>query len=325
MKWLKIFEKIYHFVSGSKNVLYEKQVLQSAKLSVPVVSIGNLSFGGVGKTPCIVMLANEFKQTHQINVVCRSYKADLKTAKKVDLSQANASRTYGDEACMLQTKLPFCNVWSGPQKLDTAKASLVDKPTLILVDDGFSHRKLSRNFDLVLIDATVGFDTYLRESQHNLTRASAVLITKVNIAQKVSVDKIQEKILQLAPNLKNQIFTSSVKTVIAVDKANPIVVFCALARPETFVQDLEQQGFQILEKIIFPDHHTYTDLDQKKIFAKYLDLKNANRGLKIVTTEKDAIKLTHADLKSSAVVAEHSMYLEELVKEVLIEKIRKAL
>ena len=243
MKWLKIFEKIYHFVSGSKNVLYENQVLQSAKLSVPVVSIGNLSFGGVGKTPFIVMLANEFQQTHKLNVICRSYKADLKTPQKVDLNQANAARTYGDEACMLKSKLPFCNVWSGPQKLDTAKASLVDNPTLILVDDGFSHRKLSRNFDLVLIDATVGFDTYLRESKHNLTRASAVLITKVNMAQKVSVEKIQEKILQLAPNLKDNVFSSSVKTTVNVDRSNPIVVFCALARPETFVQDLEQQDF----------------------------------------------------------------------------------
>ena len=325
MKWLKVFEKIYHFISGSKNALYENQVLQSAKLSVPVVSIGNLSFGGVGKTPCILMLAHEFKQTHQINVVCRSYKADLKVAKKVDLSQPNASRIFGDEACMLKSKLPFCNVWSGPQKLETAKASLIDNPTLILVDDGFSHRKLHRNFDLVLIDATVGFDTYLRESQKNLTRASAVMITKINMAQKISVDKIQEKIFQLAPNLKNQTFTSSVKTTIAVDKANPIVVFCALARPETFVQDLEQQGYTILEKINFADHHAYSDLDQKKIFAKYLDLKNTNRGLKIVTTEKDAVKLTHAELKANVVVAEHSMYLEEIVKEALIEKIRKAL
>lgn len=324
MKWLKIFEKIYHFVSGSKNALYDTQVLQSAKLNVPVVSIGNLSFGGVGKTPCIVMLANQFQQDYRINVVCRSYKADLKTPQRVDLNQPNAARTFGDEACMLKSKLPFCQVWSGPQKLDTARASLSDNPTLILVDDGFSHRKLARNFDLVLVDATVGFDTYLRESKHNLARASAVLITKVNMAQKISVEKIQEKILQLAPNLKNHIFTSSVKTSVAVDRANPVVVFCALARPETFVQDLEQQGYQVIEKMIFPDHHAYTDLDQKKIFAKYLDLKNANRGLKIVTTEKDAIKLTHHDLKAAAIVADHTMLLDEMVKEALIEKIRKS-
>jgi tetraacyldisaccharide 4'-kinase len=325
MKWLKVFEKIYHFVSGSKNVLYENQVLEIAKLNVPVVSIGNLSFGGVGKTPCIIMLANEFQGTHRVNIVCRSYKANLKTPQKVDLNQIDASRTYGDEACMLQSKLPFCKVWSGPQKLDTARASLVDNPTLILVDDGFSHRKLSRNFDLVLIDATVGFDTYLRESKHNLTRANAVLITKINMAQKVSVNKIEEKIIQLAPNLKNNIYTSSVRTTVAIDRSNPILVFCALARPEAFVQDLEQQGYNVIEKMIYPDHHAYSDLEQKKIYAKYLDLKNVNRGLKIVTTEKDAIKLTHAELKSKMVVADHRMLLEEQAKEALIEKIRESL
>jgi tetraacyldisaccharide-1-P 4'-kinase len=102
------------------------------------------------------------------------------------------------------------------------------------------------------------------------------------------------------------------------------MVFCALARPEVFIQDLEQQGYKVIEKTIYPDHHAYTDLEQKKIFAKYLDLKNANRGLKIVTTEKVAIKLTHAELKLNAVVADHRMHLEELVKEDLVEKIRKS-
>lgn len=299
--------------------------MQVSRLQVPVISVGNLSFGGVGKTPCIVLLADEFqKNNHRVNVVCKSYKAELKAPQKVDLRTPNAVRLYGDEACLLKSKLAFCQVWSGPQKLETAKASLADFPSLILVDDGFSHRRLYRNFDLVLIDAGVGFDTYLRESQYNLKRAGAVLITKVNMAQKVSVDKIKEKIIQLAPELKESIFTSSVQTQVAVDKANPILVVCGLARPEAFIQDLQQQGFNVIEKIIFPDHHTYTDLDQKKIFAKYLDLKNMNRGLKIVSTEKDAVKFTNKDLKDHAVIADHKVLMDDQQKEALIEKIRKS-
>ncbi|MGZ3691776.1 MAG: tetraacyldisaccharide 4'-kinase [Pseudobdellovibrio sp.] len=322
MKMLKIFEKIYHFLSFSKNYLYDKKLVDSVRLQVPVVSIGNLSFGGVGKTPCIIMLAQEFTPTHKVCVVTRSYKADLKQAHRVDISLKDAAQKFGDEAVLIKSKLPGCEVWSGPNKAETAQQAMLSKPSLILVDDGFSHRKLERNFDLVLIDATQGLETYLRESEKNIKRAGAVIITKANLTNANTVDKIRFKILKIAPQLKDLIYVSSVKTVLKVDKLQPLFLFSGLARSESFVTDLKNQGYSIIHHEKFDDHHKYSGFEQKKLFAKYLDFKNQYRDIKLVTTEKDFVKLNNPDLQKNCIVTHHTMQMDESAKEALVAKIR---
>lgn len=323
MNWLlKISEQIYHFLSGSKNLLYDFKVLKPTELPVPVVSVGNLSFGGVGKTPCIILLAQNLSQGRKLVIISKSYKASLKVPQKVDLTVANAAAVFGDEACLIQSRLPQVEVWSGPDKTATATAALKSKPDLILVDDGFSHRKLKRNFDLVLMDATVGFETYMREAENNLRRASAVVITKANLTTPAKVEKMTKHILAVSPQLQGQIFISTVHTTLKSDKSDPLFVFCGLGRPDSFLQDLMRQGFKVLFKELFPDHYIYNAKDQNRIFAKYLDLKNENRNLKLVTTQKDFVKLKNADLLKHCQVAGHEMLMDSESEEVLIEKIR---
>lgn len=325
MKFLKIFEQIYHFLSGSKNLLYDYKVLRPVELPVPVISVGNLSFGGVGKTPCIILLAQHLSQGKKIAVVTKSYKAALTIPKKVDLNIKNAPEIFGDEACLIQSRLPHVDVWSGPNKTETAKAAMAGRPSLILVDDGFSHRKLKRNFDLVLLDATVGFESYMREAEGNLKRATAVLITKSNIAKAGQVEKIQQHVGAVAPQLRGQVFTSTVHTTVKIDKRDPLFIFCGLGRPESFFQDLNRQGYAIIAKEVFPDHHLYSARDQNRIFAKYLDLKNENRNLKLVTTQKDFVKLKNSDLLKHCQVAGHEMLMDPELEEVLIDKIRDSI
>ena len=113
---LKPLELLYHLASATKNTLYDLNLIQSKKLTVPVISIGNLSFGGTGKTPFIQFVAENLKATKKIAIVSKSYKAQLKQAQRVDLNRENPAAFYGDEACLLQKSLPFCSVWSGPQK-----------------------------------------------------------------------------------------------------------------------------------------------------------------------------------------------------------------
>jgi tetraacyldisaccharide 4'-kinase len=322
---LKIFEHIYHFVSGSKNFLYDHDILQPVILPVPVISVGNLSFGGVGKTPCIILLGQHLSQNNKkLVIVSKSYKASLKNPQRVDLKMKSAASIFGDEACLIQSLLPRAEVWSGPNKTETAAASMRARPALILVDDGFSHRRLKRNFDLVLIDANEGFETYMRESRTNLKRAHAVLITKVNIYTSVQVEKIQEQIHKLAPHLRGNIFVSSVRTSLKLEKNDPLFVFCGLGRPQSFLSDLKKQGFNVVSQEIFPDHFEYTEKDQGRIFAKFLDLKNERRNLKLVTTQKDFVKLRNSDLLKHANVAEHEMVMDTELEEALIEKIRKS-
>ncbi|MCC2677990.1 MAG: tetraacyldisaccharide 4-kinase [Pseudobdellovibrio sp.] len=326
MKWLlKVSEQIYHFLSGSKNLLYDLNVLKPVALPVPVVSVGNLSFGGVGKTPCIILLAQHLSQGKKVVVVTKSYKTSLKEPRKVDLSVINAAEIFGDEACLIQTRAPQVEVWSGPDKTATATAAMASKPDIILVDDGFSHRKLRRNFDLVLLDATVGFETYMREAENNLKRASSVLITKTNLASPAQIERITKHVAAIAPKLRSEIYISTVHTTLKSDKADPLFVFCGLGRPESFLQDLKRQGYKVIFKELFPDHYNYSAKDQSRIFAKYLDLKNENRNLKLITTQKDFVKLKNSDLLKNCQVAGHEMLMDSEAEEVLIDKIRDSL
>jgi tetraacyldisaccharide 4'-kinase len=324
MKILRPLEKIYHIGSGLKNRLYDSKIIKAVELGVPVVSVGNISFGGVGKTPCIILLANELSKYYRINIITKSYKATLQTPRLVDLSLDNAAAVFGDEACLISTKVKNSRVWSGPDKSATAQASLVDQPTLFLLDDGFSHRKLARNFDLVLIDATCGLDDLLRESKRNLNRASAVLVTKVNLVGSHSLSAIKQSVTEIAPHLEKLIYTSTVKTELQVDIKLPLFVFSGLGRPQSLIQDLQKQGYKIQNQMHFADHHSYTIEDQEKILTAFLNLKKQQPDLELVTTEKDFIKIFNPELKSLIQLTHHKIEISKEQKEVLIEKIRQS-
>ena len=325
MKSLRPIEKIYHFLVGTKNFLYDRKLIEAIELRFPVVSVGNISFGGVGKSPFIILLAEELSLEYQVNIVTKSYKAAATEPQKVDLSISDPAALFGDEACIIQEKLPACSVWAGPNKASTAAASSINQPDIILIDDGFSHRRLKRNFDVLLLDATEGLNNYLREPRRNLRRAHAIVITKINLTSSTAVKELEKAILQLAPELKNSIFKSSMMTTLKIDKGRPLFVFCGLGRPETFCQDLVQQGFNILKKTFFPDHFQYSLASQKELLEKYLKLRAMHDDLKLVCTEKDYIKINYQPLKECIVVAFHKLTMEANEKEVLLEKIRQTL
>lgn len=325
MKPLWPAEKIYHFFVTTKNFLYDRKLIRPVTIKFPVVSVGNISFGGSGKTPFIIFLAQELALNGKVSIVTRSYKSSLREPRTVNLHEANAAAIYGDEACLLQQKLANCTVWSGPNKASTAAACAISQPNVILVDDGFSHRKLQRNFDLVLIDATVGIDDYLREPSRNLKRANAVVITKTNLVHPAGVNQLEKKILELAPGLGGNIFTSEVVTQLHAKKTDPLFVFCGLGKPETFALDLKQQGYKIIQQNFFPDHFRYTTADQQKIFDVYRKLKKTEPELRLVTTEKDFVKITLPSLQKILAVTEHRITMAAGQKEVLLEKVRQAL
>ncbi|AGH95137.1 tetraacyldisaccharide 4'-kinase [Pseudobdellovibrio exovorus] len=323
MKVLKPLEKIYHFVTGVKNLLYETNVVQQTKLNSKVLSVGNLSFGGVGKTPCVIYLGEIFQNEMKTVIVCKSYKASIKQAARVDLSVPQAAHIYGDEACLIQSQLQTCEVWSGPIKLETAQASLNSAPQLIIVDDGFSHRQLARDFDLVLVDASKGLaGDYFRESWSNLKRAHAVILTKTNLSDTNKVKDLKNKMETDFPHLSGKIFSSSVQIELSVEIQKPLFVFCALAKPDDFVLQLREMGYNVVQTQFFPDHHMYSAADEKEVLDVYRGLQNQYSDLCLVTTEKDAIKLSPS-LKSTVRTPKHFMTMQPEERKVLVEEIRK--
>lgn len=325
MKYLKPLEFLYQGASRLKNFFYDRDIVHATDVGVPVISVGNLSFGGSGKTPCIIWLARELSVESRVAVVCRSYKTELDSPLKVDLNRKDAALVFGDEACLIQSELPQCTVWSGPSKTETAQAALKDKPQIILIDDGFSHRKLKRNFDLVLIDTTQGFEAYQREYAGELKRAQAVILTKTHLATAKQIDFLQAKISQQIPHLKDSIYRAATKIRVPVVKTKPLFAFCGLARPESFWQDLAKAGYQVINRMALTDHQKYTVHDQKKLVAQFLDAKNEHKDIQMVTTAKDRVKLSDPELLKIVHVVEHAFVVDEKTKEGLIAKIRSAL
>lgn len=322
---LKPVEVIYHVLSRIKNVLYDIQLLKSKKLEVPVISIGNLSFGGTGKTPFIQFLALNFKDKKNIAIVCRSYKAKLKVAQKVDYSVQGAPGLFGDEACLLQKTLPFCHVWSGPQKFLTAEASLVDRPNLILIDDGFSHRQLLRDFDIVLFDTTKLTSEYYREAITSLKRAQAIVLTQTQLVAAEVVQKFKDKISLQFPHLSDSIFQSEMQVSLDLSEASSLFGFCGIAKPEVFLKSLKGLGHTVIQFESFADHQDYSAEFQSQILFKFKSLLVNHPQLKLVTTAKDAVKITDIELTKLLNVTHYQVNMNLNEKARFFEKISSSI
>lgn len=329
MNTLKSFQLLYHSIVSTKNFLYDYGFLKPISLNVPVISIGNLSVGGTGKTPCVAMIANELSHSKKVIIIAKSYKASLKVPQRVDLSDPFAWKRFGDEACLLQRLLPQCIVWAGPSKSKTAMAAVVDKPDVILVDDGFSHRRLKRDLDIVLIDATRELEHMqvlpsgrLREDMSNLRRAQIVLLTKTNLTSSEQVERMSQFLVKEVPTLKENLFYATSENILNLPLTNKILVFCGLGSPKSFLMALKKMEFEVIDSLEFQDHHNYSLTDQKKILESYQNLKKLHQDIAIVTTPKDALKISLPELKSLIQVTENKMKLA-VQKENFFEKIGK--
>lgn len=286
-----------------------------------MISVGNLSLGGSGKTPFVHMLlqiSEEMKLSTA--AIYRSYKAQNNSAAQVEVSAdfTQMARSYGDEASLTQMKFSGVDVYSGASKAQCAQlANQNKKYDITIVDDGFQHWKLERDVDIVLIDATlppaeakplpVG---YFRESLSSLNRADFIFLTKINW---VSTSQLQEWRKRLSAYSFFELPYDNSKAISFADfkrcfqrrtdelnselrplnsfKEKSFVVLSGLARNEIFVDSLKQQGLQIQKTFLFDDHHSYTNLEIEEI-QNYIQEQRAG-GL--ILTEKDAIKLIDRD------------------------------
>lgn len=301
----------YQYIIDFKNHLYDTGQFRSKKFEIPIISIGNLNTGGSGKTPFIQYLSRHYKNK-KILVVAKSYKAQLESPEKVDLQRQDCVQRYGDEACLLQMTLPFVTVWSGPHKTKTVVSALLNKKEiesrmeetetkpaqkydLIFVDDGFSHRKLLRSKDIVLIDTTRDWKHYrmlplgrMREDWSSLTRAHAVILTKT---QALLPEKKQKFINRILPFNEN-IFSAEYRTQLNSKNKN-LFLITGIGNPASLKEDLEREGFQVVQEKIYPDHYAFPLAEQEKLLLELAK----KPELQPVMTAKDLVKITLPSLK----------------------------
>ncbi len=292
---------IYGFLSEFRNYLYDRKFIKATRLSVPVISVGNITMGGTGKTPFTNYLIGRcLDQSLKVGVVSRAYKAQAKKPVRVDPNLKDAAYIFGDEPTLLARSHPDVLVYVGRKKYEIALDLIrKEKVDVIIVDDGFQHRKLIRTLDYVLVDATEPDFNYnvfplgrARESFKNIERADAIVVTKSNLSSSAMITKLRQKF----PHKRLFNFDSIIESIESIhdgakielaDLPKRVFIFCGLAKPESFKRILQhyRNDLQIDSKF-FPDHHRYTDADIHAL----LQLKTLRQAL-FITTEKDAVKI----------------------------------
>ena len=274
---MNFLSPIYGGVVGARNALYDRQILRSRQLQGPVVSVGNLSAGGTGKTPFVILLGELLKgRGIKFDVLSRGYGRISRGVRLVD--PAGLPREFGDEPLLIARKLQM-PVIVGEDRYDAGRfAESRFGPQLHLLDDGFQHRALARDFDIVLVTPQDASDRLfpagrLREPLHSLARADAVVL-----ASGASADSfpIQQKLIWRVR-----------RGIVPVNVPTRPVVFCGIARPQNFVLQLRAANIEPIAQAFYRDHHAYSEKDIREL----LELKRRSEAGGFVTTEKDAVNL----------------------------------
>jgi tetraacyldisaccharide 4'-kinase len=274
-----------------RNGLYDRGWKRTHRPAVPVVSVGNLTLGGTGKTPCVEYVAAFYR--------------------RLGLRVAILSRGYGtdggpnDEALLLEENLPDVPHLQGADRVALANVAVEELESQVLVlDDGFQHRRLARSLDLVLIDATApwGYGRLfprglLREPPTGLRRAGVVLLTRCDQVPPEALTPLRQRLAKLAPQAPVVETTHRPLHWVNADGATrppeafrgrPAAAVCGIGNPEAFRATLTSLGVSLAGEKVYPDHHGYTrtDVEALRDWAR-----QQATDCVIVTTQKDLVKL----------------------------------
>jgi tetraacyldisaccharide 4'-kinase len=268
---------IYGGVVRARNELYDRGFLRSWRLQGPVVSVGNLSAGGSGKTPFVILLGELFKARGiKFDVLSRGYGRRSRGVQLVD--PAGLPQEFGDEPLLIARKLQV-PVIVGEDRYDAGRFAEAKLGTqLHLLDDGFQHRALARDFDIVLVTPPDANDRLLpagrlREPLHSLRRADAVVLASGASAEAFPIG--------------GKLIWRVRRGIVPLNVPPRPVVFCGIARPQNFVLQLRAANIEPVAEAFYRDHHAYSEKDIRDL----RELKQRSEADGFVTTEKDAVNL----------------------------------
>lgn len=276
----------------ARNALFDVGLRRSSVAPVPVVSVGNITAGGTGKTPFVAWLTQWFHARNvRVALLSRGYRA--------------LPGEVNDEKLMLDQLCPGVPHLQNPDRVHSAsKACREHSSQLLILDDGFQHRRLRRNLDIVLIDALNpwGYDQLLprgllREPLTGLRRADIIVLTRADQCDARARDQILARLQRIRGNsdrvevafVPEKLVNASGKSLAIGELAGKkIAAFCGIGNPDAFLRTLAQAGINITPDAmrVFPDHHHYTEGDFES-----LGRSAAEQGaVAVVTTQKDLVK-----------------------------------
>lgn len=276
MDLLRAINAAYLGIAGLRNRFYDWRLIKGISMGVPVISIGNLSWGGTGKTEFVKWIAKWcFLNNRKPLILYRGYGCRLSAYREVGLKDISLC----DEPGLVKKALPGAYVFIGPKRerlIQMAMEKYKDIGVVIL-DDGFQYRRLKRDMDIVLISRQ---DRFFREPMSSLGRANLVVITK--LAQE-----------SLARDFADELSSYTSAPIIAADYENSwpqagsrVIAVCAIARPNHFISAARSAGLDVVREFVYRDHYIYRIWDVMRMVRVALDF-----DAFILTTPKDAVKL----------------------------------
>lgn len=276
-----------------RNELFQRGWKSIQRTAVPVISVGNLTTGGTGKTPLVALVCHLLQESGlRPGIVSRGYRS-------VD-GGAN------DEKLVLSLLCPGVPHAQDPDRVAAANCLAIDKKVDALVmDDGFQHRRLHRDLDIVLIDATNPFGYghllprgLLREPLSSLQRADVAIITRSDLVGETVLAEIERAIIDAAPQLGDRVLhvvfqpttlrnSDGTKMPLSGAASRPMHLMAGIGNPDAFYATAVRAGMRVAGTSWFPDHHHYADEDLNLVRQKA----SASGDALIVTTLKDLVKL----------------------------------
>lgn len=288
----------YLFAISFKNLLYTLRILKETKVDAKVICVGNITTGGVGKTPIVCALANKLVQDgKKVAVISRGYGGKLDNRKVHVVNDINDATLCGDEPYLIVKNTQNVPVLTCRDRVLAANYAIKHfGAEVILLDDGFSNRKIYKDVNILVVDSEKKFgNSYvlplgpLREPLIELKRADKFVVADKNAqdsAKTLSEFTRFNKPVYLCKMVKEKYYNPKTKKDYVPSAKPRALAFCAIGQPEQFYNYLEED-FEIVKTLSFSDHHVYSEADNKQIqtLATEYDAKI------LLTTEKDAIKL----------------------------------
>jgi tetraacyldisaccharide 4'-kinase len=323
--FLQIFAKIWEFITWGRRVFYISRPVQNFKRVTHIISVGNLSSGGTGKTPVIAWIINYYNKTNKrLLILTRGYKSELEKSCGIiqiengiiENEELIDPKKFGDEPVLLARKIQRGAVIVGRNRVknletflcssnfSSSSSSFDNSSDVILLDDGFQHLKIARDLDIVMIDAMADLKDFkifplgmLREGPEALKHADIVLLSRSDLVDQEKIQLIKSLVYSYTrPNFPIAeifyrplgLFNTDFKQVMSWSELDKKKCICitALAGPSSFYEMLQRQGVIITKKYNFPDHYSYKEEDILSI----INYASAADEM-MITTEKDIVKI----------------------------------
>ncbi len=296
-------EPFYRIGVGWRNRQFDSGKRETFRVEVRVISVGNLTVGGTGKTPMVEWLARWFRSRNlRVAIISRGYGAE--------------AGSQNDEALELEQKLPDVPHLQNPDRVEAANTAIEElESQVIVLDDAFQHRRIHRDLNIVLIDALEPFGYghllprgLLREPARNLSRGDVVVLSRSDAVDETTRSRIRERVKSLAPDVdwvevthRPECYLSATGTEMELESltGKRVIAFCGIGNPDGFRHTLREIGVEVIAFREFPDHHAYGRDDVTEL-AAWAEESGADAA---ICTHKDIVKLGTEQLGNCPLLA----------------------